>query len=598
MPVYYGCAGQGDETMPLDGIVIANIVSELKNRLLGGKVDKIYQPERDGIVMLIRNKGENHKLFITASASHPRLHITSLSRPNPDNAPQFCMLLRKTLSGGRVTDIIQPEFERIVIINIESSDEMGDISLKSLIVEIMGKHSNIILIKDGIILDSIKRVPHEKSSVREVLPRLPYVLPPSKDKKNPIKINDKEFFELLSNKNEHIETSIYTSYNGISPAVASEIASRAGVFPQNISNCLSVSAKTKLFTEFLKIMAEVVTERFTPEVYLDEKNKAIDFSSIKMTVYSNYNVKPYESISFLLDEYYQLRDAVCIKAQKSSDLKKLITQNLERCAKKRDIQHQTMKEIKDRDKYKLYGELLTANIYELKTGMTTVRLSNFYDENGAEVEIPLDSSLSPSENAQKYFKKYNKEKRTYQALLDQMKQNDAEKDYLDQLLATLETCEDEADLADLRRELYEEGYIKKANKKKETKEKKSKPLHFISSDGFDIYVGKNNKQNEELTLKFASNSDMWLHTKSIPGSHVIIKTNGNEVPDRTLNEGALLACYYSKGRNSQHVPVDYTVKKNVKKPSGAKTGMVIYENYKTAFITTDESMINGLKRVL
>lgn len=583
--------------MPLDGIVIANIISELKTKLIGGKIDKVYQPERDELCFIVRNKGENHRLFITASASHPRLHITGHTKANPDNAPQFCMLLRKFLSGGRITDIIQPDFERIVIINVESANEMGDITVKNLIVEIMGKHSNIILTRDGIILDSIKRVSREKSSVREVLPGLPYFYPPSKNKKNPIRINDTEFFETLANNTAQIETCIYTSYNGISPVVASEIVCRSGAFPENLSDTLSVSAKTKLYTEFLKIVAEIVTERFTPEIYYDEKNRAVDFSSIRLMVYSKYTTKQYDSICELLDDFYISKDSSRIKAQKSADMKKLITQNLERCAKKREIQHQTMGEIKNRDKHKLYGELITANIYELKTGMTTVKLVNFYDEKNPEIEIELDPTLTPSENAQKYFKRYNKEKRTYSALLEQMKQNNEEREYFEQLLQVLETCEDEADLADIRQELFEEGYVKKSKGKKENKIKKSKPLHFMSSDGFEIYVGKNNKQNEELTLRNASNSDMWLHTKSIPGSHVIIKTGGKPIPDTTLNEAAQLACYYSKARNSQLSPIDYTLKKNVKKPSGAKTGMVIYENFKTAFVTVDENLINSLQKL-
>ncbi|MDR1687105.1 MAG: NFACT family protein [Clostridiales bacterium] len=618
--------------MPLDGITAANIVSELKGKIKGGKIDKIYQPERNSLIMQIRSGGENHRLLLSAEPSNPRVHLTALPRENPETAPQFCMFLRKILSGGRITDIIQPDFERIIILNIESANEMGDITEKNLIIEIMGKHSNIILVKDGVILDSIKRVSKEKSSVREVLPGLNYVYPPSKNKKNPIKINEKEFFGILSAGEAPLETVIYSSYNGISPAAASDIAARSGTDAQALPNAMSVSAKTKVYTEFLKLIADVVTERFSPAIYFGAKGNAVDFASVPLKIYESFESKHYDSISALMDDYYASKDSARIKAQKSADLKKLITQNLERNAKKREIQLNTLKEVKNRNRLKLYGDLLTANIYLLKPGMTTIKLANFYDTSGTaaqtdgflqpdiaaqtdgflqpgtaaqpegfpnypEIEIALDSQLTPSENAQKYYKKYNKEKRTYSATIEQLKQTDDERLYLEQILQLTDTCETEADLADIRQELFEQGYVKKNAQKKDGKAKKSKPMHFVSSDGFDIYVGKNSKQNEEITLKNASNADMWLHTKNIPGSHVIIKTNGKELPNSTLNEGAILACFFSKGRNSQLVGVDYTLKKHVKKPTGAKVGMVIYDNFKTAFVTADEELVNAIKRV-
>jgi len=578
--------------MPLDGITAANIVAELKAKLLGGRVDKIYQPGRDEIVMQLRNCNVNYRLLITAQAAHPRLHITNAVKTNPENAPQFCMLLRKHLSGGRIVSVTQPEFERIVAINVESPNEMGDITVKNLIIEIMGKHSNIILTRDGFILDSIKRVPRETSSVREVLPGLNYVPPPSKNKKNPVNITEKEFYTALSQADMPIEGFVFSSYNGISPLVASEIAHRAGISPDSIAKTISVSAKTRLYTEFLKIMAQVVTERFEPGIYYSETGAAADFSSIRLSLYKNYEFKGYESVSALLDDFYTQKDAARVKAQKSADLKKLITQNIQRNARKYEQQLQTLKDIENRDNLKLYGELITSNIHNLTTGMTMAAVTNFYAENNPETEIPLDPALTPSENAQRYFKRYNKAKRTFLALGEQIRQTEDEKIYLEQLLQTISLCEDEADLNDIRQELYDEGYIKKQpGKRSKRSVKKSKPLHFISSDGFDIYVGKNNKQNEELTLKTASNSDIWLHTKTIPGAHIIIKTNGKPVPETTMDAATQLACYYSKGKDQTLVPIDYTLKKHVKKPPGAKTGMVIYENYKTAYVTVDEDRL-------
>jgi len=585
--------------MAFDGVTISNIIYELKEKIIGGRIDKIYQPENDEIIMSIRNFGNTYKLLLTANASNPRIHFTAINKDNPAQPPLFCMVMRKHIVSGKIIDIVQPDFERIVNIYIESINELGDYSTKKLILEIMGRHSNLILTDENdIILDAIKHITHDKSSVREVLSGKKYVLPPSKNKYNTIELNKDNFLEAFNSKiNYKIQEIIYKSYNGISPIMASEICNCSKLNPALYGKELNNVQIDNLYVSFHNLVDKIKSNIYNPEIIFDDKGKVIEFSSIEMTQYNNYNKQKFESISELLEFYYKNRDVVYRMNQKSQDLKKLIQQNIERCVKKKNIQIKTLKEISNREKYKLYGELITANIYSIQKGMTMLKTQNFYDNNCSDIEIPLDSNLTPSENAQKYFKKYNKEKRTFAAVQIQMKQNDEELKYLESVLSSVQNSVDEQDIREVRQELAEQGFIKKSKniKSKHKNIKKSKPLHFKSSDGFDIYIGKNNKQNDELTLRFAKPHDIWLHTKDIPGSHVIIVTDGKNVPERTLNEAAMLAAFYSKGKNSSLVPIDYTVKKNVKKPSGAKPGMVIYESNKTAYITPSEDYINKIK---
>ena len=588
--------------MALDGFTLSNIIYELKSNIIGGRVDKVYQPEKDEIILQIRNKGNAYKLLLTANASSPRLHFTTIQKENPINAPLFCMVLRKHLSSGKIIDITQPKFERIVNIQVESINELGDYSVKTLIFEIMGKHSNIILIDDkNNILESIKHISFDKSSVREVLPGRSYSLPPSQDKKNPLETNFKEFRDIIKNsmptKAQHI---IYKSYNGISPILASEICINANVDPStNIEELLDNQIED-LYKSFDKIIKLNLQKKFNPQIIYSENNSVLDFTVFDFTMFNNLEKKYFSSISELLEFFYKSKDLTYRLNQKSQDLKKLISQNIERCAKKKQIQQKTLKEIENRDNLKLYGELITSNIYAIKKGMTKVKLNNFYSENFEEVEIRLDPNLTPAENAQKYFKKYNKEKRTFIALQEQIKQNNEELLYLESVLNSVQTCSDEYDIKEIRAELAEQGFLKRQKNNKNNKQKsnkKSKPLHFISSDGFHIYVGKNNTQNDELTLRFAKALDMWFHTKDIAGSHVIVVSDGKDIPNSTLNEAANLAAYYSKATNSSLVPVDYTLKKFIKKPNGAKPGMVIYETNKTAYITPDEKLIENMEKL-
>ncbi len=582
--------------MALDGVVLSHIVHELKTKALGGRVDKIYQPEKDEVILNLRCRGESYKLMLTASPSHPRLHFTSQTKANPMQAPLFCMVLRKHLTGGKIVDITQPGFERVAQLHIEALNDLGDVCVKTLIIEIMGKHSNIMLVdENGKVLEAVKHISHSLSAVREVLPGKAYTPPPGQGKINPLDFTPADLMEALE-KPQSAQEAIYKHFTGISPFLASAVCHAAGLRPEDHASGLSGEDKGRLCDAFAHLIFRIQANDYHPTVLL-EKGNPMGFTSVDMPMFTAFEQKRFETAWEMLDFYYGEKDALVRTSQKNADIRKLITQNLERCAKKRDVYIQTMKDIQNRDTWKMQGELITANMHTLQKGMTAFTTQNFYDENLPMVTIPLDAQLTPAENAQKYFKQYNKAKRTFAALKEQMAQNSEETTYLEGLLATLFLCTEEADIEDLREELMAQGFIKKRKKKSALKSKPSKPLHYISGDGFHMFVGKNNRQNDELTLKVAENSDWWFHTKDIPGAHVIVKAEGQTVPESTLNEAANLAAYYSKGKNGSHVPVDYTTKRFVKKPNGAKPGMVIYDKYQTAVITPDEALVQQLKQV-
>lgn len=584
--------------MALDGITVAGIVSELNKKLLGGRIDKIYQPLADEIIFTVRSIGQNYKVLVSANSSHPRMHITQIQKQNPISAPIFCMVMRKYIAGAKITKIYQPDFERMIILEVESMNELGDITPKKLILEMMGKHSNFIVVDEhNKILDAIKRVSHDKSSVREVLPGKEYCMPPSQQKQNPLFMTKEHIFEQLQKQSgAKVQEVLYQSYTGISPILASEICFRANIDSSYFCEQLTEQNKQSIYTAFYNVLEQVKQQQFCYYIYYDEY-KLLDFSVLNMEQFQQFSKKQYESISMLLEDYYAEKDNLYHVRQKSHDMRRILLSNIERCAKKKEIQKRTEKEVASKDKWKIKGELLTANIHAISKGMSIFRTINFYDPEYKEIEIAIDPTKTPSENAQKYFSKYNKAKRTLAALEIQKKQNDEELAYLETIFQSLETAKEEADLDEIRMELVEQGYMKRktAKKNKPQKSKKTKPLHYISSDGFDIYVGKSNIQNDELTLHTAQGSDIWLHTKDIAGSHVIIKTNGIDVPDSTLLEAANISAYFSKGKNSSHVPVDYTLRKYVKKPNGAKPGMVIYERNKTIYITPDEKNIKKLE---
>lgn len=588
--------------MPFDGITVNSLVSELNNTILHGKVDKIYQPEKDELVLTIRKDRDNHKLLISASPSFPRFNLSYEKKSNPLTAPSFCMLLRKHLLGSRIIKIRQISLERVVEILFECIDEMGYNVQKSLMIEIMGRHSNIILINSGnfTIIDSIKRVTTYMSSVRTVLPGIKYIYPPAKDKVDPLTINESFFINDIENLNGSIKAYKYLikRYFGISPIVSQEICIASGVEPDTDLKSAERDIVLKLFNEFKKIIDIVILSKYRPNIVI-EGYKNIDFSAIELKIYDSYEKNFFKSISEVIQTYYTEKDKLDRMKQKTGDLHKTILNRLERSIRKSDILQNEYNDAKKGDYYKLCGDLIMANLYVLEKGKDKAILPNYYSDDLETIEINLNVNLTPTQNAQKYYKMYNKSKKAFNSLTNQIIHTKEEIQYLESVLESLGKCFDEEEIKEIKQELYQQGYVKKVNIKNtgiKKSSKISKAMHFISSSNFDIYVGKNNTQNDYLTLKFATSHDLWFHTKDIPGSHVIVKTNGNSIDSTTLIEAANLAAYYSKGKLSSNVPVDYTLKKNIKKPSGAKPGKVIYNNYKTIYITPNEEKIKHLKK--
>ena len=578
--------------MAFDGIVISNIVKEMNERLLNGRIYKIAQPENDELIITVKNNKEQYKLLLSASASLPLLYFTSETKPNPMTAPNFCMLLRKHLNNGRIIRIYQPDFERIVHIDVEHLNEMGDLCTHTLIIELMGKHSNIIFINsNNMIIDSIKHVSNQMSSVREVLPGREYFVPDASHKFNPITVTYDEFCETVYSKPMAVRKAIDSSLTGISPLIAEEICYNASIDSDTPANVLSDIEKQHLFNMFSILINEVKDGSYTPNVIM-KGNEPVEFSSLSLNLYDDaYTIKNFNTVSELLEFYYASKNTITRIRQKSVDLRKIVQNALERNVKKYDLQLKQLKDTEKKDKYKVYGELITTYGYTVPEGSKNMTALNYYT--GEEITIPLDSTIPVMDNAKKYFDKYSKLKRTYEALSELIKETDAEIKHLESISNSLDIALSENDLTQIKEELTDYGYIKRKYNGKKTKIT-SKPFHYISSDGFHIYVGKNNYQNEELTFKFANGGDWWFHAKDIPGSHVVVKTEGNELPDRTFEEAGKLAAYYSKGREQEKVEIDYTERKNVKKPAGSAPGFVIYHTNYSLMTSPD---ISGIEEI-
>lgn len=589
--------------MAFDGIVIANVIHELRETLLNGRINKIAQPEKDELILTVKGQArEQYKLLLSAGAGLPLIYLTGNSKPSPMTAPNFCMLLRKHLNSAKIIDITQPGLERIVNFKLEHMDEMGDLRIKYLIIELMGKHSNIIFCDENmVILDSIKRINQFVSSVREVLPGRNYFIPATTEKYDPLTITYDTFRDIVLKKPIPIGKALYNSLTGISPLLANEICCRASIDSGDPTEVLSEAAGLHLYNNLKRLMEEVKTASFQPNIVAKD-GVPIEFSSVALTCYSNHEIQPFDSISALLEAFYAAKSSVTRIRQKSADLRKIVSNAIDRTGKKYDLQRKQLQDTEKRDKYKVYGELITTYGYGLEQGAKALNTINYY--NNEEISIPLDPTISPLDNAKHYFEKYNKLKRTYDALTTQLQDTSEELIHLESIKTALDIAVEEDDLAALKQELTEYGYIKrrftsgskKLEKKANAKKShvKSKPFHYISSDGYHIYVGKNNFQNDELTFQFAEGGDWWFHAKKMAGSHVIIKAGGSELPDRTFEEAARLAAYYSSGRDSEKVEIDYTLKKNVKKPSGGKPGFVIYYTNYSMVTPTD---ITGLVQV-
>lgn len=586
--------------MPFDGAVVKSLVHELNNKIINGKIDKVYQTEKDEIILSIRSYKETNKLLISASSNYPRINLTNENKSNPQVPPSFCMLLRKHLIGAKVLSVTQPSLERVVEINLQCIDELGYSNQKSLIAEIMGRNSNIVFIdtNSSKIIDCIKHIDEDISSLREVLPGISYVYPPAQGKLNTLTITEDLFEKSIKETSSSIslEKFFVRVFFGISPSISREICYLANLDYDIDIKDLNTSQTKHLFSSFETIVMNLKTNTYHPTVFY-KNNEIYDFSCFDLKTYSEYSGQYCLAISEVIELFYNERDKKDRLKQKTGDIRKVISNKLDRFYKKIEKQNNEITESQNSEKYKIYGDLLTSSLHLMNKGDKSIKVLNYYSEDQSYMEIPLDFQLSPSRNAQRYYRLYTKSKNALIMIKNQIEETNKEIYYLEAQLDNIEKCTDELEINEIRYELSEQGYLKKKKEKNQKHIKQSKPSSYLSSSGFEIYVGKNNYQNDFLTLKVASSNDIWLHTKEIPGSHVIIKTNGNAVDDITLQEAANIASFYSKGKLSSKVPVDYTYKKYVKKPSGAKPGMVIYENHKTIYITPDESIIKSMKKV-
>lgn len=568
--------------MALDGIVIAALVKELRDTLLGGHIQKIAMPEKNELLLTVKNHAAQHRLLISCEASLPLLYLQAENKPSPLTAPGFAMLLRKHIGSGKITAVEQLGLERIVRIETTQLNELGDIAPRALYTELMGKYSNIIFTDENdVILDSMRRVPASVSSLREVLPGRPYFVPEKLQKTNPLELSETDFTAALTAQGSlPLDRALSSAFSGISSLIAQEVLFRTSLEPREVFDGLSAEKRNALYSVFSSLMEAVRTERFEPVMYLRDE-VPVEFSALPLETLKaeGLEARRYTSVSELLYSYYALRAESSRMRQKSSDLRRLVQNHLERSQRKRILQEKQLADSQKKEKYRVYGDLLNSYAYQIPAGADHYVAENFYDENRP-LRIPLDKNLSPAENAKKYFDRYAKLKRTELAVGAELEKTVQEEAHLASVLTALELATEESDLAEIREELAAFQYVKRQRTQKGKRPQKiqSHPLHFRSSDGFDIYVGKNNYQNEELTFKVASGSDWWFHAKGMPGSHVIVKANGQELPDRCFEEAAALAAYYSKGRDQDKVEIDYLQRRNVKKVNGAPPGFVIYHS--------------------
>lgn len=586
--------------MAYDGIVVNAITQELGEVLTDGRIDKIHQPEKDTILISVRTRNGGYRLLLCANPSCARVHLASSGMENPMTPPMFCMLLRKHIGSGKITRIEQPDFERIIRIHIESYDELGDLSEKVLICELMGKHSNIILInKDGKIIDSVYHIDLSVSSVRQILPGLIYTAPPAQDKLNPTEYSKDDVKKRLMPDDTPLYKQLLDTYSGISPLMAREAVYRACGDIDKIASDASGEETDKTAYVFSKMMENTAKGEFEPCMVSDsESGKLIDFNALAITQYESLGeVTFFETVNEAAEAFYYQKSSMQSLKQKGSDLMKFVNNNLERCLKKLQLEKEILEKAKKKEKYKIYGDLITANIYRINPGDKVLECQNFYSEGMENVKIPLNEDLTPSKNAQKYYTKYTKQKTAEAETEKQKELNLREIDYLESVKEAIELAESGAEIALIREELTDQGYLRQRYSKRPKKKALPTPMHFVSDDGYDIYVGKNNTQNDYVTFKLSRSTDIWFHTKSIHGSHTIIRTpDAMEVPDRTYLQAASIAAYYSRARSSKSVPVDYTEVKNVKKPNGAKPGMVIYVDYNTIYADPDEELVKRLKK--
>lgn len=577
--------------MSMDGLSLYSAMNELNKHLAGGKIDKIQQTDKEELLLMVRSLGQTYRLLINASAADNRVQLTELKKQAPSEAPMFCMLLRKRIAGGKIVRFEQERLDRVLKISIETYNDLGDLSVFALYCELMGKHSNIILVNEkGVIVDAIKHVGLGMSSVRFVMPGLEYSAPPAQDKQDPSKASADDFSMAMCMVGMSIAKALSNAFFGLSPAVAAQLVARY----TDKTECtqLSEAEREELAERLAAFYADMAQGKEKASAVL---NALGETEAVYPFAISGSGIKLYDSIGEALDSLYINSDRREWAKRHGASARKVLQNNIERCEKKLALYADALNSGEQMEKCRLYGELLTANLHSLKSGTDTAAVDNYYADPVERIAIPLDRQLTPGENAQRYYKKYQKLKAARDMAIVQREQTLSELNYLEGQLDNLTKCTAENELSELIEELKDQGYIKRdKGGKKKMKLAASKPMHFVSSTGADIYVGKNNRQNDELTLRFASPNDIWMHAKNIPGSHVIVK-GASEQDTATMTEAALLAAYYSRARGSENVAVDYTPRKYVKKPAGAKPGMVIYTTNKTAYVTPSEEAVAGLK---
>ena len=580
--------------MPLDAVYLTSLRRELSEQITGMRIDKISQPERDMLILNIRGSGNSLRLLLSAGVGNTRIHLTDYAFENPQSPPMFCMLLRKHLTGAQIVDIKQPKMERIIELTLSAADALGDVSEKRLILECIGSSPNIILVgEDNLIIDCLRR--QDGSGKRPALPGLIYRAPPEQEKIDPLEIQEDEFCRLLSEtgREQLIEKWLISTFLGLSPLISREIVSRAYNDSIRVFEALDIDSGKALVKCFFDLIGDIKGGGTNPYMLIDADRKPVDFSYTEITQYGHeFSVKKCDSFSNLLESFFTLRGKAEKMRLRASELTKTIKNALDRNTRKYAVQCEDLIKAKDRDHLRIQGDIITANIHMMKTGMSVLRAVNFYSEDESECEIALDPQKTPQQNAEKFYKAYTKAKTAEKHLTEQVENTKNEIEYLGSVLEEISKAQGEGDLAEIRQELSDTGYIRKRKDKK--KRIASKPMHFRSSAGLDIYVGKNNAQNDMLT-KTAYKSDMWFHTQKIHGSHVIISANGEMPDDTSIMEAATLAAWYSQARDSANIPVDYTLVKHVKKTAGSRPGMVIYTDYKTVFVTPDEETVNRLE---
>ena len=585
--------------MPLDALCLSGVVHELQNALSGAKIDKIYQPGRDEVVLALRAPAGNVKLLLSANPSHPRAHLTQISRENPDKPPMFCMLLRKHLSGARLLELVQPPMERVVDLRLEALDELGDRVERRLVLEAMGRHSNLILLDgEGRIMDSLRRVDSDMSARRQVLPGLFYRLPPAQEKLAPSSLDRAALESALAAAPEESQADkwLLDTFGGLSPLICRELAFRAGGATDARLHQMGEGGRSRLLDELEGLLRSVQENSFTP-VMLEKEGHPSDFTFQPISQYGPaVSCVPFPSFSALLDRFYEQRENQERVHQRGQDLIRSVTNARDRAARKIGLQEQELAATRDRERLRQFGDIITSNLHAMEKGMSRLTAADFYDPECPQIHIPLDPLLTPQQNAAKYYKEYNKAKTAESILTLQLEKGRRDLDYLNSVLEAIALAEGERDLQEIRQELTDTGYLRRPSKARDRgKRVASKPMEFRSSSGLRISVGKNNTQNDLLTTKQAFKSDLWFHTQKIHGSHVILWTEGGQPDLTSIQEAAQLAAWFSQGRASGKVAVDYTPVKYVKKPGGARPGMVVYTTYETAYVAPDGELARRLR---